>query len=714
MAWDLRYTSAESGPTGRSGFQFVATSPGTPDEVTRAVTPYMAYRPPPDAPSAPAPEELAGFPTALAYGREGDYAVLVRCRYTGRDYSGRYGNFAGHAVVATRHEMEGLRPIELWDSPVWDAPPGEAPELVPGEVFDPEALIGWLAAEDAHDRLAALLDAVTAALADGHGRVVLVAEDVELIARWIALVSFTLPADLAARMSFTTYHADPETAPQILVGTVPSAWPGPGFRLDEPSAPARTGRFAATMAGCWRSGDLDGIDAVGELLTAVNRPAGNGALSTADGAAALLALCRGDESVSADEQSAAAALVRDHGAPSWVWPGLGAVLPVVGFELAAALADVAPNIAERCVVLALAEPALRHRLPPLRLRGGLPEEFRAAVAGAPDLAALTRVVRLACDVGGAIEAGEVAAAAAACARRGAGDVADALREVPGPWRAAMASGVVTGLEAAEPVVRGAMLTPGACAALGDHDWTRSPRTGGMVLSAGADRCEATAGLLDLEPYGLPDIEELLAALWDTAPSPDECRRLVERAGPSLTRFATLRRLPSRVFEEAPLDAEDTMRLAALIRDRLPGLAASARVVLDHGEALRAAAEPEMARVLGRMDPADPVTGRARASVAAALARRPPRSRAAVLAAASGELRAALVAHWLDAGPGRYDRADLAEIEVRLDQAGAPEGRLTDWADGLGWLTRRNVESALGDRDPGLAAAWRALRRRRDT
>ena len=28
MAWDLRYTSAACGPTGRSGFQFVAATPG--------------------------------------------------------------------------------------------------------------------------------------------------------------------------------------------------------------------------------------------------------------------------------------------------------------------------------------------------------------------------------------------------------------------------------------------------------------------------------------------------------------------------------------------------------------------------------------------------------------------------------------------------------------------------------------------------------------
>ncbi len=814
MAWDLRYTSAESGPTGRSGFQFVATTPGTPADVTRAVTPYMVYRPPPDAPSAPGPAELAAFPVALSCGREGDHVVLARCRYTGRDYSGRYGNFAGHAVVATRHELEGLRPIELWESPVWSEPAGVTPDLVPGAAFDPDSLVSWVAREDAHVRLAALLDAVTAALAGGHGQVVLVAEDAGLIARWIALLSYSLPAELAAELSFTTYTADPESAPQLIVGTVPSAWQGRGFRLDEPHDPAapretRPGRFARVVADCWRTGDLDGIDAVGELLIAgsgppaeedapatnpaddthasdapagdgrggaagnsggspagegspVGRPgsstsrggsppgdggpsspcrddvpsgrggaagsrgglargrdgsaggldaSGGGASSRWDAAAALLALCRGDTSVSAAEESAAAALVHRAGAPEWVWPGLSAALPRLGFDLASALADTAPEIAEHCVLLALADPSLRDRLPAFRLRDGLPDRFRAAVAGAGGLGALVDVVCLADQVGGGIEPGEVTAAAAACARRGAGDVAAALRETPGAWRTAMVAGLLAGLEAADTATRRAMLTAGACTALGDHDWTRAPRTGGLILSARADRHEATAGLVELAAYGLPDIEELLAALWDAPPTPEDCARLVARLGPAMARYATLRRIPHRVFETAPLDAEETVRLAELIRDKLPELAGPALIVLGHGEALRAPGEHEVAHVLGRMDDRDPLTERVRESVAGALAGRSARSRAKILTAASAGVRVGLAAHWLDTATDREGRVDLAEIEVRLHRAHTPVSRLTEWNDALGRFARRHVESGLTDRDPGLALAWRALRRR---
>lgn len=736
MAWDLRYTSAESGPTGRSGFQFVATTPGTPPEVTRAVTPYMAYRPPPDAPSAPGPEELARFPVAFAYGREGDHAVLVRCHYTGRDYSGRYGNFSGHAVVATPAEMEGLRPIELWESPVWSGPPGDTPDLVPGETFEPDSLVTWLEKEDAHDRLAALLDAVTAALSGGHGRVVLVSEDTGLIARWIALLSYSLPASLAVHMSFTTYTAAPESAPQLVVGTVPQVWPGRAFHLDAPDAESREpGRFARVVAGCWRAGDLDGIDAVGELLTAgagvdglvaddaLSSPNGiagptagtraRGAAASADGAAALLALCRGDASVSAEEEEAAAEIVRRGGAPAWTWPSLAGSLPRLGFTLTAALTDVAPEIAEHCVTLALADPALRDRLPAFRLRDGMPKPFRTAVAGAPGLGELAGILRLADQVGGAVEPDGVTAAAAACARRGAGDIAAALRETPGAWRAALVAGVLAGLETADDPTRRAMLGPDAIAALGDNDWTCAPRTGGLVLSARTDRHEATAGLVELERHGLPDIEALLGTLWDAPPSPDDCARLIERLDGAVTRFAALRGLVRRVFEEAPLDAEETVRLAALVRDRLPALAGPARIVLGHGEALRAESDREVARVLNRLDAGDPLTARVCASVAGALAHRSARHRADILITASDTVRNRLTRHWLGADLRKGDRVDLAEIEVRLHDARTPVPRLTAWGDGLGRFARRHVESALTDRDPHLASTWRALRRREE-
>src|SRR3954454_16477276 len=189
MAWQLHYTSARSGATGRAGFQFVAETPDLPPGLRAAVTPFMVYRPPPRAPLSPGPEELARFPVALAYDRLETRPVLVRCRYLGRDYSGRYGNFFAHAVIADPEELEGLRPIELWQAPLWDDAPGELivqEDLAPGEAVDPESIGRWLAGTGSYELLARLLDHVTAILGRGHGRLVLVADDADLVARWIA------------------------------------------------------------------------------------------------------------------------------------------------------------------------------------------------------------------------------------------------------------------------------------------------------------------------------------------------------------------------------------------------------------------------------------------------------------------------------------------------------------------------------------------------
>jgi GTPase-associated protein 1, N-terminal domain type 2 len=148
VAWQLHYTSARSGPTGRAGFQFVAETPDLPPGMRAAVTPFMAYRPPPQAPLSPGAAELTGFPVALGYDRVAGWPLLVRCRYLGQDYSGRQGNFFGHAVVAEAGELEGLRPVELWGAPHWAARPGQGElpaldDLVPGTAFAPEALAGW-------------------------------------------------------------------------------------------------------------------------------------------------------------------------------------------------------------------------------------------------------------------------------------------------------------------------------------------------------------------------------------------------------------------------------------------------------------------------------------------------------------------------------------------------------------------------------------------
>ncbi|MFF5263037.1 hypothetical protein ACFY4C_29265 [Actinomadura viridis] len=587
MAWQLHYTSARRGPTGRAGFQFVAETPGLPDGVRAEVTPYLSYRPPPQAPLSPDEGELGRFPVALLYDRVAGLPLLLRCRYLGRDYSGRYGNFFAHAVVAEEEELEGIRPAELWHAPMWAGEPlhggaGGAvlpplEDLSPGADSDPESLARWLADLDAaaftgpdtpgspdapdghgppdgpgsgpYDLLALLMDAVTGVLARGHGRVVLIGADVERIARWIAVVSYSLPVAAAARMSFVTYSADPDGAAQRVVGTTPDVWAsaqrnaahafhvtgprtgpvtepgsGPGGAAGRGTAPARPvrapSRFARTVAACWRDFDFAGLDALGELAP----PGPRTAPEPLDQAATLLSLCRGDRTVKPEEQAAVAGLLARRGAtvPGWVWRDLAEGVPAMGLELALAV----HGRARTAGAVDGAGPA-----------PGIAAAVASALVAAPDLAEVARVAALAADAGVAVGADEARSAAARCARSGAADLRAALEGAPAGLRGALLEGVLAGLADADRETRRAVLDGDACDLLYEapERLREVPVVALPVLaSVGARRPEhrvaVTGELLRLageEPRSAPGASRALERVWRRPPSAAECLTLLE-------------------------------------------------------------------------------------------------------------------------------------------------------------------------------------------
>ncbi|MGI5163469.1 hypothetical protein ACQEU3_03845 [Spirillospora sp. CA-253888] len=533
MAWQLHYTSARRGPTGRAGFQFVAETPGLPDGARAAVTPYLAYRPPPGAPPEPGDGELERFPVALLYDRitvhEHVRPLLLRCRYLGRDYSGRYGNFFAHALVADAEELEGLRPAELWRAALWadrPAPGADLPELedlTPDAALAPDALAGWLAGlPDGYPLLAHLVDAVTGVLGRGHGRVVLVSGDIERVARWIAVLSYSLPVAAAARMSFVTYSADPDGAAQRVVGTTPDVWAtahragAHAFALDEapPPGAGAASRFARTVAGCWRDADFAGLDALGELALLDAEPdhAGPAALDPAalDRAAALLALCRGEAAVTTAEEAGAARLLARNGVaiPDWVWRDLVPGVPAMGFDLAVAVhgrareagaPDVAAQCALRAAVLAVADAEARPLLArhahlladlPADARARLAEETSAALRAAPSLAEIAQITAVAARAGITPVPGEVTAAAMARVRPGDAtldhDLAAALSICSGEARARLMEGVLRGLAAADAATRTTLLTDRACDLLAaDVLTTEQPATAQSAADSAA-------------------------------------------------------------------------------------------------------------------------------------------------------------------------------------------------------------------------------------
>ncbi|HEY7484060.1 MAG TPA: hypothetical protein VH912_06310 [Streptosporangiaceae bacterium] len=710
MAWQLQYTSARSGPTGRAGFQFVAATPGLPPGAEASVAPYLTYRPPPGAPPAPGRDELARFPVALSYDVADGRAVLVRCRYLGRDYSGRYGNFLAHAVVAEPGELEGVRPIELWRADFWSDVParGDLPaldDLAPGDAFDPETLGRWLAADAGYGTLAHLLDAVVTTIEQGHGRVTVAADDIDVIARWIAAVCYSLPAAAAAALSFITYTDDPGNAPYRLVGTTPDVWDAgtsaghtapalfidpPLFtrdpdrvpHVDAPPVPPGSGefapgcgRYARTAALRWQAHDLAGLDALSEL-------AGLG--SGFDTAAALLALCQGDPSVTPVEESAAAEFLRRHGAdvPAWVWRELAPALPRLGFELAAALCDLtygagddelAEGYATRCVLLALADPELRPRLPdpafaPARgsaSRAGLAPAFADAVAAALTLIEIAAIAALAerCHV--PLPGSEVTAAAAGCAGRAAGDLFAAIHAAPPGLRDSLIAGALTGLETATASNRATMLTDQVCDLALGRDLTGTPRVALRVLSSvgsrnRARRVELTRDAIALDRSGpLPEeVDAALRALWSgAAPTVAECDALLDSwgadsVGGALARYPALAALPSRAFAAVrdELEAPEVVRLAKRLdavrwQDGSGATTrADATIVIGYGALARAAGVPAVARSLDKVAaaPASPaLIDAAFAKAAERLAARTPEFRAALLAALAEPAKARL-------------------------------------------------------------------------
>ncbi|MFI0348986.1 hypothetical protein [Actinomadura sp. 9N407] len=728
MAWQLHYTSARRGPTGRAGFQFVAETPGLPDGARADVTPYLSYRPPPEAPLSPDDSELDRFPVALLYDRVAERPLLLRCRYLGQDYSGRYGNFFAHAVVAEEEELEGLRPAELWHSPLWtDGPLKDADlplleDLAPGDGFDPESLAGWLSTQDgAYGLLAHLMDAVAEVMARGHGRVVLVADDVEPIARWIAVVSYSLPVAAAARMSFVTYSADPDSAAQRLVGTTPDVW-GAAQRLTDHAFHIAGGRrregavsrFARTVAGCWRDFDFAGLDALGELAP----PAPAAPPEVLDQAAALLSLCRGDRTVTAEEEGAVATLLAGRGdeVPEWVWRDLAGGTSAMGVDLAL----IVHGHAKAAGVTGGAGPV---------------QAIAAALAAAPDLDEVARIAVTASRTGAGIEASEVREAAARCVRDGAAGLPGALARVPDGSRGPLLDGCLAGLAEAGREARRAVLTPDACDLLyEDLERLRAfPAVALPVLvSVGRRRTErrltVTGELLHL---ATEDVDRALAEVWKAPPSASECLTLLELHEDALAAFPSLAALPSRAFArlaaegDGALCAQATLRLAARVRSTLPDdgeAALGAAVIQAYAEAVTAEGGEQAAKALTTAGASARLADDVLAAAAGRLAERGPGFRAELLAAVSGQVRSRLGALWTAGLPGRArsgrspvrgtevaQRNELMEVVLRLRRRGVGEPALETWARSVTgrWLSVRQLDAHFSNA-PELRAALRDL------
>jgi hypothetical protein len=717
MAHQLHYTSAPTGLENRAGFQFVASSrDGLIHQ--HLVMPLLAYRPPPAAPPQPSPAELDQLPIAFSYQRDGDNLLLVHCRYLGIDYSGRYGNFLGHAVIAKRRELGGLRPIELWRSPLWTVSPAgsalpELEELAAGTTVTPEAVLSFLGGrgEPAYPLLAGLVDAVLAALDGRGGQVILVSDKVDTVARWIAAVCFSMPHADALELSFVTYTADPDRARQTMVGTTPDAVAGLRadavvFDVDRPSySGTGASRYAEAIAAGWRLGRLDHLD---ELLELVTVDAGHGQRGR-DAAAATLALSRGVLSFGPGsappdglDEDVAGLLERcaDRLPPSLVdglaeQPGsaLGVVIARSLYRAAirTGRSSLADQVGAEWVALALHDRGGRPR--PDAGAGGadrrqvLAVEAGAALRDVVDGDDLVRVLAIVRDQSIAVEPADLRYGASRAARSGSGDFAAAYELAP---EEALLDGVVDGLVGADGSHLRAVLVRALCDHMIDRDWTTAGPVGAYVLTSYGrrhpeQRVAITESLVDLtDRQALPeaDLDRYLPLLWAQGPpTVADCLSLV---GPDGALSAAGRRRPAVValartaLSTADVRRGDTAQLAYTLVTAIggadPALADAEAVMalrdmndgaLDAGyarfEAVRTKASPEIARDVARDAQAFFLAAPA-GRQAAALLRLPPGT----------PLRRELIAALLRQQPSTID---LAEIAVRLWKGGSPENRL---------------------------------------
>ncbi|MEV3857160.1 hypothetical protein AB0J38_22870 [Streptomyces sp. NPDC050095] len=437
------YTSAPPDAGSRhGGFRFTAVSPAARGALDAIRTRYL---PPPDE------GQLAALPVAFAYDRPADgIAVLTRTHATGRDYSGRLGNYFCHALVAAPDILVGLRPVELWGSPLWASAPaaelGDVPEPLPGDAVGPARVRRLLdeTGERGEALLARLLDRTLRALDAGTRGTgaALLADSTDRVVDWIAAVSYALPAGLAADLTFTSYSGQPDGEHFHLVGTtreLGERCARPRLDLDTLTAtdagePCAAARF---LAAAWARDDLDAVDAVAELWDAAP-----------DGVPALREAC----AILAGTRDAAPLLQRFAAArellPATVRSVLERSEAVPDAGIAGRLADVAPEMRDRAraaVETALDEAELGSDLPSFVRTLG---ELRLPSVG--------------------VDPERVRDAAARHAAPPFGGVPATLAPLPEPYRTAVLAGLLAALER-NPELRATALDPPLCAYLADAD-----------------------------------------------------------------------------------------------------------------------------------------------------------------------------------------------------------------------------------------------------
>ncbi|MDV2998283.1 MAG: hypothetical protein N4J56_007988 [Chroococcidiopsis sp. SAG 2025] len=215
------YTSCRNERSQKNGFQVKAESPGLGDDNRQTLNKLIGYVIPSRADSG----AIETHPIALRYFVEEDRAFLVCSQSNGKDEFGRDGNYFAHSVVGTPQEISyQSAPIFYWKSPFWvhkdNSDAIELPtldEFSPEDIFDFDSIWTFLNQGQRREWFYKLLCAVVDY--QQSKRKIIILDDNEAIALWIASISAALTPRYAQSLSFATYHHDPYVAPFVIAGT---------------------------------------------------------------------------------------------------------------------------------------------------------------------------------------------------------------------------------------------------------------------------------------------------------------------------------------------------------------------------------------------------------------------------------------------------------------------------------------------------------------
>jgi hypothetical protein len=215
------YTSFVNEATGSSGFQVKAVSPGISPELQATIERLIAYRIPPSYNE----HDILRHPIALRYYYVNKEESILLCTQScGKDEYGRPGNFFAHSVVLPPENFEIMLPILYWKSPFWrkaSRAPGELVQPLAEFDIDPsfetERIFAFLADRERRKQFESLM----AALVHSHStkRRIVIIDDAETVALWIAALSAMLPPVYRPLLTFATYHHDPYQVPFLITGT---------------------------------------------------------------------------------------------------------------------------------------------------------------------------------------------------------------------------------------------------------------------------------------------------------------------------------------------------------------------------------------------------------------------------------------------------------------------------------------------------------------